>query len=140
VVPTMSDKSDEEIRQIILKRFPRTFELGPAGDEIVEHEETRGRKSAFWHQLAIEYVKTHESDFTSRNEVCKRFQKRLAAEFGHNVSPKTVRDVVRSHYGRPYKNIANKKFVFAVLQNDLDQAVYWFRHLSPKERKRWGFE
>ncbi len=136
----MNELIDDEIRELILKRFPRTFKLGPAGDEIIEHEETRGRRSAFWHQLAIEDVKSREADGISRNEACKKFQQRLAAEFGHHVSPKTVRDVVRSRYGRPYKNIANKKFVFAVLQNDLDHAVHWFNHLSPKERIRWGFE
>jgi hypothetical protein len=43
-------------------------------------------------------------------------------------------------YGRPYKGVANKKFVFAVLQNDLDAAVHWFKHLNTQERIRWGFK
>lgn len=136
----MNEETDEEIRELILKRFPRAFELGPAGDEIIEHEETRGRRSSFWHSLAVEYVKGREADGISRNEACREFQKRLANEFSYNVADETVMDAVRSNYGRPYRNIANKKFVFAVLQNDLDQAVHWFKHLSPKERRRWGFE
>ena len=136
----VADKSDNEIRQIILKRFPRTFELGPAGDEIIEHEETRGRNPAFWHPLAVEHAKFREAEGINRNEACREFQKRLANEFNINVADETVMDVVRSNYGRPYRGKANKKFVHAVLQNDLDQAVYWFKHLSPEERKRWGFE
>ena len=136
----MTEESDEEIGKRILARFPRTFALGPANDEIIEHHETRGRNSGFWHPLAIEYVKFREAEGVTRNEACREFQQRLATEFSYNVTNKTVMDVVRSKYGRPYRGIATKKFVFAVLQNNLDQAVYWFRHLSPKERKRRGFE
>ena len=136
----MTELTDEEIRELILRRFPRAFKLGPAGDEIVEHDETRGRSSSFWHSPAVEYVKGREADGISRNEACREFQKRLANEFSYYVADETVMDAVRSNYGRPYRNIANKKFVFAVLQNDMDQIVHWFRHLSPKERRRWGFE
>ena len=136
----MNDETDDEIRELILKRFPRAFELGPAGDEVIEHEETRGRRSLFWHSLAVEHVKGREADGISRNEACREFQKRLAIEFSYYVADETVMDAVRSNYGRPYRGIANKKFVFAVLQNDLDQIVHWFKYLSPKERRRWGFE
>ena len=136
----MNDETDDEIRELILKRFPRAFELGPAGDEVIEHEETRGRSSSFWHSLAVEHVKGREADGISRNEACREFQKRLANEFDYHVAEETVMDAVRSSYGRPYRGIANKKFVFAVLQNDLDQIVHWFKYLSPKERRRWGFE
>ena len=136
----MTSLDDEEIRELILKRFPRAFQLGPAGDEIIEHEETRGRRSSFWHSLAVEHVKSREADGISRNEACREFQRRLASEFNYYVADETVMDVVRSNYGRPYRAIANKKFVVAVLQNDMDQIVHWFKRLSPKERRRWGFE
>lgn len=136
----MQNFNDDDIRQLILKRFPRTFAMGPAGDEVIEHQETRGRKSAFWHQIAIEDVKQREATGISRNQACREFHKRLANEFNYNVTVGTVMDVVRSQYGRPYKDIANKKFVFSILQNDLDQAVRWFKKLSPKERKRWSLE
>ena len=136
----MTSLNDDQIRELILKQFPRTFELGPAGGEVIEHDETRGRRSSFWHSLAVEHVKSREADGISRNEACREFKKRLASEFSINVADETVMDVVRSKYGRPYRGIANKKFVFAVLQNNLDEAVYWFKNLSPKERIRWGFE
>jgi hypothetical protein len=136
----MNNLTDDEIRILILKRFPRTFEIGPAGDEIIEHQETRGRRPSFWHRLAVEYVKQRETEGITRDEACREFQKQLVTEFNYNVSTKTVMNAVRSTYGRPYKDVANKKFVFSVLQNDLDQAVHWFKHLSPKERRRWGFE
>ena len=135
----MNELIDDEIRELILKRFPRTFELGPAGDELIEHEETRGRNSSFWHSMAVEHAKYREADGITRDEACREFQKRLATEFSYHVTVGTVMDTVRSNYGRPYRGKTNKKFVFAVLQNDLDQAVHWFKHLSPKERKRWGF-
>jgi hypothetical protein len=134
----MKNLTDDEIRDLILDRFPRTFALGPAGDEIIEHDETRGRNSVFWHQLAVEHAKKREANGISRNQACREFQARLENEFSYNITVGTVMDVVRSQYGRPYKAIANQKFVFAVLQNDLDEAVNWFKHLSPKERKRWG--
>jgi hypothetical protein len=136
----LTELNDDQIRDLILERFPRTFSLGPAGDDIVENKETRGPKSAFWHTLAIEYAKSREAEGISRNEACREFQKRLANEFSLNLAAETIMDVVRSKYGRPYKNVANKKFVFAVLQNDLDAAVHWFKNLSPKERIKWGFE
>ena len=110
----MTELKDDQIRDLILERFPRTFAFGPAGEDIVEHEETRGPKSAFWHTLAIEYVKSREAEGISRNEACREFQKRLASEFSLNLAAETIMDVVRSKYGRPYKNVANKKFVFAV--------------------------
>ena len=136
----MISLTDDEIRESIIQRFPRTFEIGPAGDEIIEHQETRGRSPSFWHRLAVEYVKKRELERITRNEACREFQNKLATEYKYNVSVKTVMNAVRCTYGRPYKDIANKKFVFSVLQNDLDQAVHWFKHLSPKERRRWGFE
>ena len=105
----MDQETNEEIRKIILKRFPRTFAFGPAGDDIIEHEETRGRKSTFWHTLAIEYAKSREAEGISRNEACREFQKRLADEFSLNLAAETIMDVVRSKYGRPYRNVANKK-------------------------------
>jgi len=77
----MTSLDDEEIRELILKRFPRAFQLGPAGDEIIEHEETRGRRSPFWHSLAVEHVKSREADGISRNEACREFQRRLASKF-----------------------------------------------------------
>ncbi len=136
----MTSLTDDEIRELILKQFPRIFQISPANNEIIRHQETRGRKPLFWHRLAVEYVKQRETEDISIDEACREFQKRLAAEFNYNASKKTVMNAVRSTYGRPYKDVANKKFVFAMLQNDLNQAVHWFKGLSPKERRRWGFE
>jgi len=107
---------------------------------LEEFEETRGRKSSFWHSLAVEYVKKRETDGCSRNEACREFQKKLTREFNYFIADKTVMDVVRSSYGRPQRGIANKKFVFSVLQNDLESSVVWYKRLSPKERRRWGEE
>lgn len=136
----MKTLPNAELRKLLLKRFKRAFELGPAGDEIVEHEETRGRKSAFWHQRAVEYAKHREAEGVSRNQSCREFQQLLATEFNYYIAVGTVIDVVRSRYGRPFRGIASEKFAYFVLQNDLDEAIKWFKRLSPKERRRWGFE
>ena len=78
--------TDVEIRKVILKRVPRTFALSPAGDEIIEQEETRRPKSAFWHTLAIEYAKSRETEGIGRNEAYREFQRPLAGEFSLHLA------------------------------------------------------
>ncbi len=136
----MTDESDEDIGKRILARFPRVFELGPQDEIEEEFVETRGRKTTFWHPLAITYAEEREAAGISRNKACREFRRLLKDNHNLHVALGTVIDVVRSHHGRPFRSVAGKRFTTAVLDNDLDAAIDWFKHLSPKERKRWGFE
>lgn len=136
----MIDESDEEILKIIKARFPRTFEMGPSEDVEDDFVETRGRKSAQWHDLAIEYAIKRETEGVSRNEACREFKKKLEENLNYHVTLKTIFDVVRSHCGRPDRYVALPKFEMAVLENDEVNCVYWFKKLTPNERAKWGFE
>ena len=136
----MTDQSDEEIGKRILARFPRAFSLGPQDKLKEKFVETRGKHSGFWHPLAIAYVEEREADEISINQACREFLQILEDKYNYHVTLGTVSDVIRSKRGRPFRYISGKQFLTAVLDNDLDAAIKWFKHLSPKERKRWGFE
>ena len=136
----MTDESDEEIGKRILERFPRAFTLGPQDKLKEEFVETRGRKTTLWHALAITHAKEREAAGATRTKACEEFQKILAEKHNYHIDIGSVLEVVNSKHGRPFRYVAGKKFEAAILDNDLDEAIKWFKHLSPKERKRWGFE
>ncbi len=134
----MTDESDEEIGKRILARFSRAFELGrPSNEEPIDFKETRGRGKGYWHAEAIAYSKQREAAGMKRNVACDEFNQILKDRDNYFVTKGTVRDVVRSHYGRPYRGKSIKEFELAVLENDLDEAIKWFKHLSPIDRKKW---
>jgi len=85
-------------------------------------------------------VKEREAAGASRKKACREFRRILKNNHNYNISLITVLDVVRSHYTRPYRSVAGKKFATAILDNDLDSAIKWFKRLSPKDKNRWGFE
>lgn len=136
----MTEETDEEIGKWILERFSDFFKLGPQDELKEEFVETRGRKPVFWHPLAITYVRKREAAGVSRNQACREFRRILKNKHNYNVTLGTVLDAVRSHYGRPYRSVAREKFATAILDNDLDATIKWSKRLSPKERRRWGFE
>jgi len=136
----MTEETDEEIGKRILARFQRAFDLGPQDKLKEEFVETRGRKPVLWHPLVITYVNEREAAGVSRNKACREFRRILKDKHNYNVTLGTVLDAVRSHYGRPYRSVAGRKFATAVLDNDLDGSIKWFKRLSLKDQKRWGFE
>jgi hypothetical protein len=136
----MTDTTDEEILRIIKTRFARVFEFGPAEEAEDTFTETRGRKRASWHQLAVDYAEKREGDGISRNEACREFKSKLENNYRLHVALETIYDVVRSYKGRPHRYVALPSFELAVLENDEENCVYWFKKLTPKERAKWGFE
>ncbi len=136
----MTDETDEEIGKRILEQFPRAFELGPQDKLKEEFVETRGKHSGFWHPLAITHAKDREAAGATRTKACEEIQQILEDKYNYHIEIGTVLEVVNSAHGRPFRYVAGKQFVTAILDNDLDAAVKWFKHLSPKERRRWGFE
>jgi hypothetical protein len=136
----MTDISDEEILRIIKNRFARVFEFGPAEESEDNFTESRGRKRALWHQLAVDYAEKREGDGISRNEACREFKLQLEDNHGLHVALETIYDVVRSNKGRPHRYVALPSFELAVLENNEEECVYWFKKLTPKGRAKWGFE
>jgi hypothetical protein len=135
--------SDKEIRDKILKRFVSIFETGPPSteDRIDEIKDPRGRKrDKVWHQLAIAYSKDKESIGISRRQACREFHEILISKHNHHVTYGTVLEVVNSYHGRPFRSVASRNFAAAVLNNELEGAIEWFKHLTSTQRKRWGFE
>ena len=135
--------SDQDIRNKILERFSSIFADGPPPpedrfDEIPTPSKRGGDTS--WHLLAIAYVEDKEAAGVSRRQACNQFEDILKTKLNHRVGDYVVLDAVNSHHGRPFRNTASRNFAAAVLNNDIEHAVEWFKHLTSSERIRWGFE
>ena len=135
--------SDQIIRDKILERFRSIFADGPPPpedyiDEVPEPKKRSGDKS--WHLLAITYVEDKEAVGISRRQACKDFEDIMRMEHNHQVGENVVLDAVNSHHGRPFRNTASRNFAAAVLNNDIEGAIKWFKHLTSSQRVRWGFE
>ena len=131
--------SDDEIRLLIRKRYPNRFRSGPLPDEPTNFVETRGRKSTPWRNALVKHVDARIKDGVTANQACREFQSALPNNFNITVSEETVIDAYRSAKGRPYRGKAPNYFSEAVLQEDMDAAIFWFRHLTANEKKAKGF-
>lgn len=141
----MSD-DDDVIRKRILTRFTNIFEHGKPQTIKADIGEKRGRSrfemggKGWWHQLVISYVEKREQEGISRNEACRDFQKILSEKHKLNLAEETVMDVVRSFHGRFLYDEAEWRFPEAILDNDLDAAVNWFKKLRSEQKKKWGLD
>jgi hypothetical protein len=135
--------SDQDISNKILERFSPIFADGPPPpedriDEVPTPRKRDGDKS--WHLLAVAYVEDKETAGVSRRQACKDFEDFMKAEHNYHVDRDIVLDAVNSHHGRPFRNTASRNFAAAVLNNDIESAIKWFKHLTSSQRVRWGFE
>jgi len=55
------------------------------------------------------------------------------------VAVETVMDVVR-RYSRLLTAEAEQQFAEAILDNDIDAAVRWYKHLTRTQRTKWGLD
>ena len=141
----MCDETDDEIKAKIRARYPNATAQCPYKSEIPDVPETRGtnKKSRWWHALAIEHIARLEAGGATRNAACREFQQLLASTHNHKVAVGTVMDVVRSHYGRFAEGRYSRKeaeryFKISVIDNDLDEAVFWYKRLTYKQKKEIG--
>ena len=138
-------KSDDEIRALILKRFARIFAHGKPQTVYGDIGEKRGRSKGWWHPLAIAFVRRRERQGALRNQACRDFcdwmeDRRKRSRGRHvTIAVGTVLDVV-VRYRRSLIAEAEQGFAEAILDNDIDTAVYWYKHLTRTQRVRWGLD
>lgn len=142
----MIDQSDEVIRERLLTRFSRVFEHGPPKTITADIADKRGQSKTeeggkgWWHPLAIAYEAKRVSEGAKTNQACREFQKILAKRHSWNVVDGTVMDVVRSNRGRNFREDTEQQFCIAVIDNDIDRAVSYYKLLTPKQRARWDLD
>jgi len=131
----MSEETDEEILEKLIKAFPFLKDRKPVLKSVSEDQDefadyNRGRPLANWYDDLVEYVQERAPHDMTIDEACKQFEKERSLHHGDDVTRTRYNELV---HGKPHD-----EFCHAVAIGDIEAAIRLYPRLSRSSRERWG--
>ena len=122
--------SDEEIRQIICRRFKNVFESSELAVPIYINGPAIGAPPREWHPNAFDKIEELVDTGLSINEACRKVGEEVASS--NNIEPKTV----EMTYRRYQREHWYQEFIHYVVTKDMEGAISAYKHLTPASKRK----
>ena len=126
----MSEKTDDENRQLIYSRFQHIFDSPELVVAIPMIGPAIGAPPREWIPKAVDKIEELVDSGLSKNEACRRIAEEIAAH--ENIEPKTVEMTYRRHQ----REYWHEEFCRCVITKDLDGAVTAYKRLTPASKRK----